>query len=81
MKLVPFLLQLKTNFTSNMAIRAIARIRGSALSSKSYLTLHRIEFGAANVAKISQWILTVRGCGLDLLGRQVRFHVSDDEFF
>jgi hypothetical protein len=80
MKLVLALIQVKINFTSNMAICTILGVRGSALSSTSYLTLHGIEFGAANVAKISQWIFTVHGCGLDLLGRQVRFPVSADDF-
>jgi hypothetical protein len=64
-------------FTLN---RNILLLDGSALSSISYLTLHGIEFGAANLAEISQWILTVRCCGLDLLGRQVRFPVSADDF-
>ena len=80
MKLVSALLRPKSKFTGNIAICAILRIRGPALSSISYLTLHGIEFGAANLAEFSQWILTVRGCGLDLLGRQVRFPVSADDF-
>jgi hypothetical protein len=65
------------SFTIN---RNILLFDGSRLSSISYLTLHGIEFGAANLAEISQWILTVRCCGLDLLGRQVRFPVSADDF-
>ncbi len=57
-------------------------MRASVISrvfSESYLCLHGFEFGTTNVAEFSQWIVSVRSPGLNLLGRQVRLRVGADD--